>query len=174
MPKSGSGSTVIGQSADDNCIVYAGEGTIENPYKFKYVKAAANFNAATITCVPVQETQVGVRIKRIRISVDGTTAVALGTTVRPVTTQYGYAAGGTGTQYTTQLGEPVELLEFFVAGALQYKDMYEWDLQEGIVLWRTSTTNWNGAWVGNVVFQFSTYASTDDAYIEIEGEWWNL
>jgi hypothetical protein len=151
---------------------YAGNGTYADPFKFYFAQDNADFNVGTITVnVLSNQTNILARIRKIRLTFDGTTASALNITARCATTVYSYVGNGVGTAHVDAITDA----EIFAAVVGTFHDGHVFDFgPDGITFLRGPNTDFNGAWTGQISVQCSGYAATDDCLIEIEGDWWRL
>lgn len=178
MPlKGGSGPPVYIPSAygTANRKDYAGDGSYQNPFQFLYHSgdAGINYNATTLSCsLLMDQTNVGIRIKRIIVTLTGSAAAALNTMVR-IAININTKSGAAGATSTYIGGDTMFTGPHSTAG--YYDDTHIWEYgPDGIVLLHGDASAFDGNWDGMVYPMFSGYAATDDAVVIIEGEWWYL
>jgi hypothetical protein len=172
MVKIGGGASTPEGTQGAARLDYGGTGKREKPYTFFFCQLAENFNAATISLNLFGDLKdIVVRIRKVHITYDGTTATALNIASKMALAVHSYAAGGAGTDQVIVLCPQ----QTFAAAAAPWQDGYTWDFgPDGIEFIKATGTNFNGYWDGMVTVQHSGYAATDDAYVIIEGEWEDL
>ena len=168
MPKGGSsGGGVTAGAGSANRVDYAGDGSMENPFQFTFYESTPNFNAyATLYPIIYDQTEVGVRIRRIWIELDGVDATALNA-IAGVLAFLNNDVGTSDTVHLTPMGA-------FVRAAAPYGACVQWDFVPPLVLIRYSRPEVNGHWIGDMTVQVVGYAATDDQRLYVDGEWWYL
>ena len=154
---------------------YAGDGTKENPFQFRYYSgdSGLNFNAASaqINLLGDQH-MIACRIRKVILTFDGSTATALAITARLSAPTY---YGSTGTAATGPYFCDAVLFTGPQTAGTFYADTHVWDFgSSGIVFIIGSAANFHGHWDGVLVLFAAGYAATDDYFLTVEGEWWYL